>query len=124
MKTKERNQQAISFTEKQIILLQEEHDIDDEMNEEETKELNDDPYFLLAQRLANAPQVKVRDFFKIFVDQWFYVLMYIRAVVRFSNLGVLMVIDCLFLFLSSFLKPQIHSVLTHPWHPLITNSFN
>ena len=77
MKTKERNQQAISFTEKQIILLQEEHDIDDEMNEEETKELNDDPYFLLAQRLANAPQVKVRVFFKIFVDQWFYVLMYI-----------------------------------------------
>ena len=63
MKTKERNQQAISFTEKQIILLQEEHDIDDEMNEEETKELNDDPYFLLAQRLANAPQVKVRVFF-------------------------------------------------------------
>ena len=60
MKTKERNQQAISFTAKQIILLQEEHDIDDEMNEEETKELNDDPYFLLAQRLANAPQVKVR----------------------------------------------------------------
>ena len=67
MKTKERNQQAISFTEKQIILLQEEHDIDDEMNEEETKELNDDPYFLLAQRLANAPQVKVRVFFKIFL---------------------------------------------------------
>ena len=60
MKTKERNQPAISFTEKQIILLQEEHDIDDEMNEEETKELTDDPYFLLAQRLANAPQVKVR----------------------------------------------------------------
>ena len=60
MKTKELNQKAISFTEKQLILLQEEHDIDDEMNEEETKELNDDPYFLLAQRLANAPQVKVR----------------------------------------------------------------
>ena len=56
----ELNQKAISFTEKQLILLQEEHDIDDEMNEEETKELNDDPYFLLAQRLANAPQVKVR----------------------------------------------------------------
>ena len=60
MKTNELNQKAISFTEKQLILLQEEHDIDDEMNEEETKELNDDPYFLLAQRLANAPQVKVR----------------------------------------------------------------
>ena len=60
MKTKELNQKALSFTEKQLILLQEEHDIDDEMNEEETKELNDDPYFLLAQRLANAPQVKVR----------------------------------------------------------------
>ena len=60
MKTKELNYKAISFTEKQLILLQEEHDIDDEMNEEETKELNDDPYFLLAQRLANAPQVKVR----------------------------------------------------------------
>ena len=56
----ELNQKAVSFTEKQLILLQEEHDIDDEMNEEETKELNDDPYFLLAQRLANAPQVKVR----------------------------------------------------------------
>ena len=83
MKTKERNQQAISFTEKQIILLQEEHDIDDEMNEEETKELNDDPYFLLAQRLANAPQVKVRVFFlnifKIFVDQWFYVSTYVHC---------------------------------------------
>ena len=64
MKTKELNQKAISFTEKQLILLQEEHDIDDEMNEEETKELNDDPYFLLAQRLANAPQVKVRASFK------------------------------------------------------------
>ena len=60
MKTNELNQKAIRFTEKQLILLQEEHDIDDEMNEEETKELNDDPYFLLAQRLANAPQVKVR----------------------------------------------------------------
>ena len=58
MKTKERNHPEI--TEKQILLLQEEHDINDEMNEEETKELNDDPYFLLAQRLANAPQVKVR----------------------------------------------------------------
>ena len=45
---------------KQIILLREELDIDDEMNEEETKEVDDDPYFLLAQRLANAPQVKVR----------------------------------------------------------------
>ena len=68
MKTKERNHQAISFTEKQILLLQEEHDIDDEMNEEETKELNDDPYFLLAQRLANAPQVKVRaSFLKYFL---------------------------------------------------------
>ena len=67
MKTKELNQRAISFTEKQLILLQEEHDIDDEMNEEETKELNDDPYFLLAQRLANAPQVKVKSLiFKIF----------------------------------------------------------
>ena len=63
MKTKELNQKALSFTEKQLILLQEEHDIDDEMNEEETKELNDDPYFLLAQRLANAPQVKVRSSF-------------------------------------------------------------
>ena len=82
MKTKERNQQAISFTEKQIILLQEEHDIDDEMNEEETKELNDDPYFLLAQRLANAPQVKVRVFF--FKYQWFYVLMYIVLILNFE----------------------------------------
>ena len=61
MKTKDPNQ---LFTEKQLILLQEEHDIDDEMNEEETKELNDDPYFLLAQRLANAPQVKVRFLFQ------------------------------------------------------------
>jgi hypothetical protein len=60
MKTKERNHPALSFTEKQIIMLKEEHDIEDEMNEEETKELNDDPYFLLAQRLANAPQVKVK----------------------------------------------------------------
>ena len=47
------------ITAKQIILLREELDIEDEMNEEETKELDDDPYFLLAQRLANAPQVKV-----------------------------------------------------------------
>ena len=34
-----------------------------------------------------------------------------RAVVRFSNMGVLIVIDCLFLFLSFFLKPQILGVL-------------
>ena len=30
-----------------------------------------------------------------------------RAVVRFSNLGVPIVVGCLFIFLSSFLKPQI-----------------
>ena len=34
--------------------------MDDEMNEEDEKPSEDDPYFLLAQRLANAPQVKVR----------------------------------------------------------------
>ena len=50
------------ITAKQIILLREELDIEDEMNEEQTKELDDDPYFLLAQRLANAPQVKVTFF--------------------------------------------------------------
>ena len=41
-----------------------------------------------------------------------------RAVVRFSNMGGLIVIDCLFLFLSFFLKPQILGVLKHPQHPL------
>ena len=30
-----------------------------------------------------------------------------RDVIRFSNLGGLIVIDCLFIFLTSFLKPQI-----------------
>ena len=50
---------AGTMSAKQIILLREELDIDDEMNEEESKEIDDDPYFLLAQRLANAPQVKV-----------------------------------------------------------------
>ena len=43
----------------EIKLLREELDIDDEMDEKEVKEVDDDPYFLLAQRLANAPQVKV-----------------------------------------------------------------
>ena len=37
-----------------------------------------------------------------------------RAVFRFSNLRVLIVIDCLFLFLSSVPKPQIPGVLKHP----------
>ena len=37
--------------------------------------------------------------------------------VRFSNLGVLVVIDCPFLFLSSFLKPQIPGVLSIPSTP-------
>merc|ERR1712223_1377453 len=63
MKKKEDNKNILDLagrmTAKQIILLREELDIEDEMNEEETKELDDDPYFLLAQRLANAPQVKV-----------------------------------------------------------------
>ena len=45
-----------------------------------------------------------------------YVL--IKAVVRFSNMGVRIVIDCPFLFLSSFLKPQIPGALKHPQHPL------
>ena len=38
-----------------------------------------------------------------------------RAVIRFSKLGLRIVIDCLFLFLSSFLKPQ-----TPPAPPLKT----
>ena len=63
MKKKEDNKNILDLagrmTAKQIILLREELDIDDEMNEEESKEIDDDPYFLLAQRLANAPQVKV-----------------------------------------------------------------
>ena len=44
----------------EIQLMREELDIDDEMNEEDEKPCEEDPYFLLAQRLANAPQVKVR----------------------------------------------------------------
>lgn len=53
----------VNLTAKQILLLKEELDIDDEMNEEDEKPIEDDPYFLLAQRLANAPQVKVRSTF-------------------------------------------------------------
>ena len=45
----------------EIRYLREELDIEDEMNEDgdETSIVEDDPYFLLAQRLANAPQVQV-----------------------------------------------------------------
>ena len=50
--------------------------------------------------------------------QFFYAIVFHRAVIRFSNLGVLIVIDCLFLFLSSILKPQISGVIKHPQHPL------
>ncbi len=50
---------VINLSREEISLLQEELDIDDEMNEESEPEIDDDPYFLLAQRLANAPQVKV-----------------------------------------------------------------
>lgn len=49
----------IHLSPKEIHLLREALDIEDEMNEEEEKAVEDDPYFLLAQRLANAPQVKV-----------------------------------------------------------------
>ena len=37
-------------------------------------------------------------------------------------MGVLIVIDCLFLFLSSYLKPQIPGLLKHPQHPLSNES--
>ena len=50
----------INLSPSEIQLLREELDMDDEMNEEDEKPSEDDPYFLLAQRLANAPQVKVR----------------------------------------------------------------
>ena len=40
----------------------------------------------------------------------------------FSNPGVLVVIDYLSLFLSSFLNPQIPWVLWHPQHPAIYNN--
>ena len=39
---------------------------------------------------------------------------YDRGLLLISNLRVLILIDCLFLFLSSFLKPQIPGVLKHP----------
>ena len=50
----------INLSPSEIQLLKEELDIDDEMDEADEKQSDDDPYFLLAQRLANAPQVKVR----------------------------------------------------------------
>lgn len=50
---------SLSLSQKQIEIMREELDIDDEMNETEEKNTEDDPYFLLAQRLANAPQAKV-----------------------------------------------------------------
>ena len=50
----------INLSPSEIQLLKEELDIDDEMDEADEKPSEDDPYFLLAQRLANAPQVKVR----------------------------------------------------------------
>ena len=50
----------INLATSEIQLMREELDIDDEMNEEDEKPCEEDPYFLLAQRLANAPQVKVR----------------------------------------------------------------
>ena len=50
----------INLSPSEIQLLKEELDIDDEMDEADEKQSEDDPYFLLAQRLANAPQVKVR----------------------------------------------------------------
>jgi len=49
----------INLSPSEIQLLKEELDIDDEMDEADEKPSEDDPYFLLAQRLANAPQVKV-----------------------------------------------------------------
>ena len=48
---------------------------------------------------------------------WFCLRITHRAVDSFSNPGVLVVIDCLSLFLSSFLNPQIPGVLWHPQHP-------
>lgn len=61
MKQQAKKHEAIKLSSKEMDLLREELDIDDEMNEddEENKAEVDDPYFLLAQRLANAPQVKV-----------------------------------------------------------------
>ena len=46
-----------------------------------------------------------------------------RAVGSFSNLRVLIVIDCLFLFLSFVLKPQIPGVLKYPYSIPSNNSF-
>ena len=73
---------ADTMSAKQIILLREELDIDDEMNEEESKEIDDDPYFLLAQRLANAPQVKVGIILVFTLSFFFFILpLYIKRYV-------------------------------------------
>ena len=73
---------AGTMSAKQIILLREELDIDDEMNEEESKEIDDDPYFLLAQRLANAPQVKVGIILVFTLSFFFFILpLYIKRYV-------------------------------------------
>ena len=53
------NQMVVNLSPSEIKLLREELDIEDEMNEEDDEVVEDDPYFLLAQRLANAPQVQV-----------------------------------------------------------------
>ena len=53
------NQLIVNLSPSEIKLLREELDIEDEMNEEDDEVVEDDPYFLLAQRLANAPQVQV-----------------------------------------------------------------
>ena len=56
---KSANQLIVNLSPSEIKLLREELDIEDEMNEEDDEVIEDDPYFLLAQRLANAPQVQV-----------------------------------------------------------------
>jgi hypothetical protein len=45
-----------------------------------------------------------------------------RVIDSFSNPGVLLVVDCVSLFLSSFLNPQIQGVLWHPHHPFLSSA--
>ena len=57
----DKTMKVINLSPSEINLMREELDIDDEMNEEDEKPCEEDPYFLLAQRLANASHWLITD---------------------------------------------------------------